>query len=234
MSHAPYGEDVLVIAKALQSFPYPFVLVGGAAVPFLLTDPLVSARSTLDLDIVVRITTRGEYYAIEEWLRNHGFTETEAGPICRWKLNDHPVDVMPTSEDVLGFSNRWYEAALGSATECELEEDVSIPVVAAPPFVGAKIEAFRNRGKEDYYASPDLEDIVTLLNGRPEIVAEFGDTPEALRTYVAAAFESWLERRAFKNALPGHLPYAEAGSKRTQVIQNRMREIIDRSDADDS
>lgn len=165
-------DDVLAVAKALRSFPYSFVLVGGAAVPFLLTDPIVSARSTLDFDIVVRIATRGEYYEVEEWLRDHEFTETKDGPICRWRLDEHLIDVMPTSEDVLGFSNQWYEAALQSATRHELEEDISIPVVAAPPFVGAKIEAFRSRGEDDYYASSDLEDIITVLNGRPEIVDE--------------------------------------------------------------
>ena len=165
-------DDIFAVAKALQSFPYAFVLVGGAAVPFLLTDPVVSARSTLDFDIVVRIATRGEYYEVEEWLRNHGFTETEDGPICRWKLDDNLVDVMPTSEEVLGFSNQWYEAALEPATQYELEESISIPVVAAPPFVGAKIEAFQSRGEDDYYASSDLEDIITVLNGRQEIVDE--------------------------------------------------------------
>ncbi len=232
MDSAP--ENLFAVAKALDEFPYPFVLVGGAAVPFLLTDPIVSARSTLDLDIVVRITTRGEYYEVEKWLRHHGFTETEAGPICRWKLGKHLVDVMPTSEEVLGFSNRWYEAALESATRRELDEDVLIPVVTAPLFIGAKIEAFRNRGEEDYYASPDLEDIITVLNGRPEIVAGFGNTPEALRTYVASAFEQWLGSKAFNNALPGHLSHAEAGTERTQVIRDRMREIIDYADAENS
>jgi hypothetical protein len=87
-------DDVLAVAKALRSFPYSFVLVGGAAVPFLLTDPIVSARSTLDFDIVVRIATRGEYYEVEDWLRDHEFTETKDGPICRWRLDEHLIGVM--------------------------------------------------------------------------------------------------------------------------------------------
>lgn len=230
MDHSSYGDDILAVAKALQSFPHAFVLVGGAAVPLLLTDPIVSARSTLDFDIVVRIATRGEYYEVEEWLRNHGLTETEDGPICRWKLDDYLVDVMPTSEDVLGFSNQWYEAALRSATRHELEEDISIPVVAAPPFVGAKIEAFQNRGENDYYASSDLEDIITVLNGRPEIVDEFGKTSAPLHTYVARVFKRWLESTEFNNALPGHLQYAETGLERAHTIENRMQEIIQQSE----
>lgn len=224
------SDDILAVAKALQSFPYAFVLVGGAAVPFLLTDPVVSARSTLDFDIVVRIATRGEYYEVEEWLRNHGFTETEEGPICRWTLDNYLVDVMPTSEEVLGFSNQWYEAALESATRHERVEDISIPVVAAPPFMGAKIEAFQSRGEDDYYASSDLEDIITVLNGRPEIVDEFGKTTASLHMYVARVFKRWLESTEFNNALPGHLQYAETSPERTRVIENRMQAIIHQSE----
>lgn len=230
MAHLPLGKDILAIADALNDFPHAFVLVGGAAVPFLLTDPVVSARSTKDFDIVVRIATRGEYYDVERWLRNHGFTETEEGPICRWKLDSYLVDVMPTSEEVLGFSNQWYETVLDSAIDHELEEGVSIPVAAAPSFIGAKIEAFRNRGDDDYYASPDLEDIVTVLNGRPEIVEEFGATSNALLSYVAAAFEDWLGNRTFKNALPGHLPHTEPGADRTDIVKNRMTGTIEQSE----
>lgn len=227
-------DDVLAVAKALRSFPYSFVLVGGAAVPFLLTDPIVSARSTLDFDIVVRIATRGEYYEVEEWLRDHEFTETKDGPICRWRLDEHLIDVMPTSEDVLGFSNQWYEAALQSATRHELEEDISIPVVAAPPFVGAKIEAFRSRGEDDYYASSDLEDIITVLNGRPEIVDEFGKTTAPLHVYVASVFKRWIESTEFNNALPGHLQHAETSPERTRVVENHMQAIIQQSESRNS
>lgn len=66
MAHLPLGKDILAVADALNDFPHAFVLVGGAAVPFLLTDPVVSARSTKDFDIVVRIATRGEYYHVEQ------------------------------------------------------------------------------------------------------------------------------------------------------------------------
>lgn len=148
--------------------------------------------------------------------------------------DDTLVDVMPTSQDVLGFSNQWYDVALESATGRELEGDISIPVVAGPPFVGAKIEAFQNRGEEDYYASSDLEDIVTILNGRPEIVDEVNRTSDRLHTYVARTFKRWLEHVGFKNALPGHLQRVETSTERTRIIKNRMREIIQQSESRNS
>lgn len=137
---------------------------------------------------------------------------------------------MPTSEEVLGFSNQWYKAALETATGRDLDDVVSIPVVAAPPFIGAKIEAFRNRGQGVYYKSPDLEDIITVLNGRPEVVDDFNGSPTRLHTYTGRAFEGWLETPEFENALPGHLQHIEASTERTRIIENRMQEIIQRSE----
>jgi hypothetical protein len=76
------------------------------------------------------------------------------------------LDVMPTDETILGFSNRWYKPAIEAAAVVEVEGFV-LRVVTTPYFIGTKLEAFRGRGRGDFYASSDLEDIVTVLDGRP-------------------------------------------------------------------
>ena len=38
--------------------------------------------------------------------------------------------------------------------------------------VATKIEAFHGRGDGDYLASSDFEDIIRLIDGRPELVDE--------------------------------------------------------------
>jgi len=79
--------------------------------------------------------------------------------------------VMPTTAELLGFGNRWYAAALHHAQERKLGR-LSIRVVSAPYFLATKLEAFDGRGKGDYQASHDLEDLVAVIDGRPEAVEE--------------------------------------------------------------
>ena len=47
-----------------------------------------------------------------------------------------------------------------------------IRMVSAPYFLITKLEAFNGRGNGDYLMSHDIEDIVAVLDGRPEIFDE--------------------------------------------------------------
>lgn len=227
MSTSSYTEDLPEVAKAFEEFPHAYVLVGGAVLPLLLTDQVVSARTTHDVDVIVRVETTIEYHNLQKWLRNHGFTHVEDGPICRWETKGKLVDVMPTDEDVLGFSNRWNETALETAQIHDFTDNLSIPIIAPPRFIAAKQEAFHNRGESDFYGSTDLEDIITILDGRPEIVEEMETVPKPLQSYVADVFEDWLEIREFQSALPGHLQHASSSSGRVAVIKRRIERIIE-------
>jgi hypothetical protein len=45
-------------------------------------------------------------------------------------------------------------------------------MITAPYFLACKLAAFRSRGEGDYLMSHDMEDIVAVLDGRPEVVWE--------------------------------------------------------------
>lgn len=79
--------------------------------------------------------------------------------------------MMPIDEDVLGFSNKWYPPAIASA-ELRSIAGSEIRVVTPVYFVATKLEAFHGRGANDVAMSHDVEDIVTVVDGRPEIVGE--------------------------------------------------------------
>ena len=38
-------------------------------------------------------------------------------PICRSRYENFTIDVMPTDERILGFSNHWYRPAISSAQD---------------------------------------------------------------------------------------------------------------------
>jgi hypothetical protein len=71
---------------------------------------------------------------------------------------------------VLGFSNRWYPTAIETAQTFPIAGH-NLRIVTPALFVATKLEAFHGRGGGDVFASHDLEDIVAVADGRPEIVA---------------------------------------------------------------
>ena len=112
-------EWVRRVAQRLGDLADEVVFLGGATAGLLITAPRTAAvSSTKDVDIIVEVGTWGEYARLLERLRERGFREdTEEGaPVCRWVIDDIKVDVMPADEEILGFSNRWYQAVISAAS----------------------------------------------------------------------------------------------------------------------
>lgn len=126
------------------------VFVGGAVAGMLITDPAHPAiRPTRDVDLIVRVVTRRDYYGIEQRLSALGFTPdlSAEAPICRWRIDGTViVDVMPTLDEILGFANRWYPLALDTALSVYLPSGTPIRLIAPPAFLATKLEAFAGRG----------------------------------------------------------------------------------------
>jgi hypothetical protein len=163
-------------------------------------------------------------------LRAIGFVEDQSAgaPLCRWRVADVILDVMPTDERLLGLGNRWYRPALLAARGLDLPTGEHIRVVTAPFFLATKLEAFAGRGRGDYLASPDLEDIITLIDGRPEVVEEVSRVQTELRQYLAEYFSRLLVARAFVEAIPAHLPPDAASQARLPLLLDRLRRLTQR------
>ena len=127
--------------------------VGGASLFLWIDDPgAPEPRATLDVDVIVVVDGRADYYRLSERLREQGFSEDDrSGIICRWRgAGGLILDVMPTDERILGFSNRWYENALETAQDTRLPSGTRIRAVTPPYLLATKLEAFRSRGGGDY------------------------------------------------------------------------------------
>jgi hypothetical protein len=218
------------VAERLGELRDQVVFLGGAATALLITDSAVpDVRATIDVDLIVETASRGDYYRFAEALRSQGFTEHqgEDAPVCRWRVDGITVDVMPTSAEVLGFSNRWYSRAMQTATAMRIADSLTIRVVTAPYFIATKLDAFWSRGKGDFMASHDLEDIITLLDGRPEIIEEVAVADSEVHRLLSETFEKFLSDGRFLEALPGHLLLDQASQQRVTVLKGRMRRIAD-------
>jgi hypothetical protein len=103
------------VASHLGTLLDKVVFVGGAVTSLLTTDPAATeVRVTMDVDVIVQVISRTDYYRLEKRLRLLGFVhdQSENAPLCRWLIDGIKVDVMPTDESILGFSNRWYPLAI--------------------------------------------------------------------------------------------------------------------------
>jgi hypothetical protein len=215
-------------ARLLSPLLGELVFVGGSTTALLITDKAAAeVRPTYDVDAIAEISSYAAYADFSERLRRCGFSEdvSEGAPICRWRLKKTILDVMPLDEKILGFSNRWYKPAMDSAVVHELEPDLRVRVVTAVYFCATKLEAFAGRGKHDYQSSHDLEDLMAVMDGRPELAEEIRSGPEDVRAYIGAEFRKLLATLEFLDALPGYLLPDQASQARVSILLERLRKI---------
>jgi len=198
-----------VVARGLHDLKDQVVFVGGAVVDLYITRPGVGPlRATDDVDCVVAITSRVDYGILEKKLRALGFKHPigeEGVPLCRWRFHGIAVDVMPTEGKVLGFNNRWYPEGVANAQRVKLADGAEISVFTLPYFIASKLEAFLDRGKGDFYGSPDIEDIVAVVDGAEDFPEKISSAPDSVKAYLRGKFEELLKSDLFLQSIPGHL-----------------------------
>jgi len=221
-------QMITTVARRLGNLRDTVVFVGGCATGLFITDPAMpEVRVTNDVDVIIDIATRIEYSRLETDLRSKGFRNdiSEDAPLCRWIVNGIKVDVMPTQEDILGFSNHWYLPAIENANYVQLEKELTIKLVTPPYFLATKIEAFKGRGGGDYMASHDMEDIITVLDGRREIIDEIKSSSDELKNFLSGTFRIFLADENFLDAIPGHLLPDYANQARLPRLLKILEEI---------
>lgn len=224
----PNVVRVELVADALGDLCDELVLVGGCAASLLIDAPSASpARVTYDVDMLAEVTALHDYHALEHKFAARGFCRdvSAEAPICRWRIRNIGVDLMPTDEAILGFANRWYPEAVSTARSVTLPSGRRINLISAPAFLATKFEAFHSRGNNDMVTSHDLEDIVNILGGRLAVVEEVTSTDTALRTYLAMRFAQLRQHPDFDNTLPGLVAYDELFQSRIEALRWRISEI---------
>lgn len=216
------------VAKGLRGLKEKVVFVGGATIDLFITDPATpGTRETDDVDCVVELAGRVQYHALEDELRALGFQHSmdERAPICRWVFRGIKVDVMPVKGAMLGFKNRWYPDGMARSEEITLPGGERASTFSVTYLLASKLEAFRDRGKADYLASKDLEDIVALLDGCPGAEQRIAAAPDDVRRYLAEEFSRMLADDLFLLSLEGHLRPGTEGAERIDRCLDIMRRV---------
>ena len=220
------------VAAAIGELRETLVFVGGCATGLLVTDVRAQPiRATIDVDLVAHVISRAEYRAIEKRFEALGFVHdlSADAPICRWRSGEIAVDLMPTDESILGFNNRWYVLAVETAQSLVLPNGLTINLITAPAFIATKLEAFKGRGNNDYLASHDMEDIVTVIDGRATLLDEIKTCDPALREYLVTEFSALVANPRFIEALGGHLPGDSGSQQRLPRLRVRLRTLAARA-----
>ncbi len=211
-------------ANKLGDLCQEVVFLGGCTTALLIDDESSpDVRFTIDVDCIVDVISRNAYSKFEKALRKQGFKNAiHEEVMCRWTFDDLVLDVMPIDEKILGFSNYCYKSAIKHPFIYEFPNSLNIKVVSAPYFLATKIEAFKARGKLDYLASHDFEDIISVIDGRLGIVKEVQHSNLELRQYLSKEFQNFTSSRAFHDALPGHF------NQYGQLVEDKIDWLLDK------
>jgi len=203
------------------------VFIGGAVAGLLITSPGGDPiRETDDVDCIVELGSSVlNYGQIERRLQALGWAPgsmtVEGDPLCRFRKGALTVDVMPTNDKILGFAARWASEAIAYATSQSVGKR-NVQVISAPYFLAMKIEAFKSRGKDDYYGSHDLEDLVMVVEGRSEIIDEVaGATTPQLRAFLGTEIET-MWARLVAETVPGAMRGVQV---RCELVETRLDAI---------
>jgi hypothetical protein len=223
--HDPNLPNLRAIAAAIGELRDRVVFVGGATAGLLVTDPAAErVRATRDVDAILEAGL-ADFHRIGARIAEFGFLHhLESGVICRWIHRESRVafDLMPVDPGVLGFSNRWYRYAVDSAGRVDLGEGMTVRCVTAPAFVATKLDAFADRGNGDILASHDLEDVLNIVDGREELMAELRAAPSSVAEAVRDAIGQLLAHPDFGNALPGLI----TDPHRSDIVIQRLRALM--------
>lgn len=206
------------------------VFVGGAAAGLLITDfALPPIRRTDDVDVVTPAEALQDFHKLEDQLRKRGFTPDmrQEAPVCRWQIDNITMDLMPSKEEILGFTNRWYVMSVSTAQWHELPSGARIKVIRTPEFIATKLEAFWGRGRSDFLLSHDMGDIISVIDGRDTLTLECQESLRPLRQYLSLQFQALMKKTAFMDALPGHLPPDPASQDRLPILIESLENLAE-------
>jgi hypothetical protein len=216
---------IKAVQQALGELNDRILFVGGATVALYSDRPTGEVRPTDDVDILIELVNYSGYADIEEQLRRKGFVnDIDSGIICRYKIKGIIVDVMPTSGEILGFTNRWYHEGFSNPMEKDLGENIVIKLFQPPYFLASKMEAFKNRGGGDGRMSSDFEDIIFVLNNRNTIWDEIQAASYSVKEYLKDEFQHLSKADLLYEWISAHLDYSE--QNRTGFIVSGLVQFI--------
>ncbi len=218
-------HHLVTVAKVLAQTNHNFVFVGGVVLGLYVNDDFYEpVRLTQDIDIALEISGYGKWISFVNIIQKLGFKPDPEGPsICRYLFKDIKIDLIPTHENIAGFTNKWYGYGI-SHLETRIFQEVPFRILQAPYYLATKFEAFRDRGKGDYRTSHDFEDVIYIINNRNTLVNEILLSDTLVKSFLQEECKSILKNKYSEEIITCHLNPFES-SVRYPIILNRLKSI---------
>ena len=218
---------VAQVANGLQELKDKMVFIGGAVISLYTDDPAAEEiRPTSDIDMTINLANYIEWAQMQERLAELGFYPDPQGQsICSYKYQDIAIDIMPADDSNIGISNIWYKPGFKYLQKIALEDGTSINILPAPYFLATKLEAFKDRGKNDFYGSHDFEDIIYLIDNRTTIVEEILTADEEIRQYIKEELTLIKNHKQADEILAMHI-HPLIREERFKMLMDKIKQII--------
>jgi len=218
-----------IVASGLGELKDEMVFIGGAVAELYADNPAASEiRPTIDVDCIIKISSRLQFAGLEENLRTKGFKNdtSEGVPICRWIYKDIKVDVMPADSKILGFSNRWYEEGVEIKISKTLPDGTEVFVFPPEYYLAAKFEAHKGRGGNDLRQSHDFQDIIYILDNCSDILENISASNPSVKMYLKQECLKLLQNPNITEGIETALPYG-SGEESSDILGMLIREIAE-------
>lgn len=227
-SNADHNYELIeFVAEGLgETFLAEVAFVGGCTTAMLVTDVVVldDIRFTDDVDLVIELAGISEWQRLTERLAVKNFKITGEDEVnCRFRFNDVVVDVMPSDPAILGYANRWFVEGLAKADKFTLPSGLEIQIFKPTYFLATKLEAFSGRGKGDPYHK-DVEDIIILIDGRPELLEEVSQADSELKEFITAGIRELTALSGIDYVIESS-GSVQVNPGRGRIIHARMKEL---------
>ena len=218
---------VAQVAKGLKELNGKMVFIGGAVISLYTDDPAAEEiRPTVDIDMTINLANYAEWAQMQERLSELEFYPDPQGQsICSYKYQNIAIDIMPAEDSSIGISNIWYIPGFKYLQQITLEEGTSINILPAPYFLATKLEAFKDRGNNDFYGSHDFEDIIYLIDSRTTIVEEILKSDEDLKQYIKQELTAIKSHPQSEEILAMHI-HPLIREERLQMLMEKIEQII--------
>ncbi|MEP6676401.1 MAG: nucleotidyl transferase AbiEii/AbiGii toxin family protein [Ferruginibacter sp.] len=224
MSHSTNILRIKVVNNALGLLKDKVVFVGGATISLYPDRQAFEARATDDVDVIIEILNYSDRAALEGKLRSMGFEhDTESPIVCRFKIQGIMVDIMPTDDASIGFTNQWYPEGYKKAVDHTIDEATVVKILSAPYFIATKLEAFKGRGNKDGRTSHDFEDIIYVLENRSSIWNEMVKSDDEIKAYLKSEFKALLNNRHIQEWVGAHVE--RTSPPRTYYIIDELKKF---------
>lgn len=132
---------------------------------------------------------------------------------------------MPAEDSSIGVSNKWYKPGFNHLQKIQLKDGTCINILPAAYFLATKLEAFKDRGGNDFYGSHDFEDIIYLIDNKSTIVTDILSADEDVRQFIKTELKTIKNHTQSDEILAMHI-HPLIRKERFKMLLEKIEKII--------